>query len=138
MRLLIVEDETGIAEALRRGFNADGFAVDVAPDGLIGLELARANEYAAILLDVMLPGLNGYRVCATLRAEGSTTPILMLTAKDGEFDEVEGLDTGADDYVRKPFRYPVLLSRVRALIRRSASSSVRETDLEVGDLRLSP
>jgi DNA-binding response OmpR family regulator len=136
MRLLVVEDELGIAEALERGFAADGFAVDVVNDGVEGLELARLHPYAAIVLDVMLPGLNGYKVCRALRDEGNTTPILMLTAKDGEYDEIEGLDTGADDYVTKPFRYPVLLSRLRALIRRSAAAGGTSDVVSVGDLSL--
>lgn len=139
MRLLVVEDEPGIAEALTRGFAADGFAVDVAGDGEQGLALALANPYAAIILDIMLPGLNGYRVCKAIRDEGNNVPILMLTAKDGNYDEMEGLDTGADDYVTKPFNYQVLLSRVRALIRRSAaSSSAASSTLAVGDLTLDP
>ena len=137
MRILVVEDEPGIAEALERGLTADGFAVDVATDGVDGLELARMNPYVAIVLDIMLPGLNGYRVCAALREEGNAVPILMLTAKDGEYDEMEGLDTGADDYVTKPFSYPVLLSRLRALIRRAGTSAtVRTEELRVGDLML--
>lgn len=139
MRLLVVEDEPGIAEALARGFAVDGFAVDVANDGEEGLALARSNPYAAIILDIMLPGLNGYRVCKALRDDGNAVPILMLTAKDGSYDEMEGLDTGADDYVTKPFNYQVLLSRVRALIRRSsAGSSGASSSLSVGDLTLDP
>ena len=136
MRLLIIEDERGIADALAKGFAADGFAVDVANDGVAGLDLARSNPYAVIILDIMLPGLNGYRVCKTLRDEGNRVPILMLTAKDGDFDEMEGLDTGADDYVTKPFRYHVLLSRVRALIRRASSALEGTGGLTVGDLTL--
>jgi DNA-binding response OmpR family regulator len=136
MRILVVEDEPGIADALQRGLTADGFAVDVAHDGLVGLELARENPYAVIVLDIMLPTLNGYKVCATLRGESNSTPILMLTAKTGEYDESEGLDTGADDYVTKPFSYPVLLSRIRALIRRSQVGDSASAELRVGDLRL--
>lgn len=138
MRLLVVEDEPGIAEALARGFAADGFAVDVASNGTEGLALAQQNPYAAIVLDIMLPGLNGYRVCKALRDEGNSVPILMLTAKDGDLDEMEGLDTGADDYVTKPFNYHVLLSRVRALIRRSSTTDGPGNALQVGDLRLDP
>lgn len=140
MKLLVVEDEEGISSALRKGFTADGFTVDVAADGLDGLHLAQENEYAAIILDLMLPGLNGYRVCRQLREQGNLTPILMLTAKDGEFDEMEGLEIGADDYVTKPFSYSVLLARVRALIRRStaATSGTLDHVLTVGDLRLDP
>ena len=138
MKMLIVEDEEGISSSLHKGFTADGFTVDVAADGLDGLFMAQENEYAVILLDLMLPGMNGYRICRQLREEGDLTPILMLTAKDGEFDEMEGLDTGADDYVTKPFSYSVLLARVRALIRRSASANTGtlEDVLSVGDLRL--
>lgn len=138
MRILVVEDEVGIAEALQRGFTADGFAVDVAADGVDGLWLAQNNPYAAIILDIMLPEMNGYRVCQTLRDEGNWTPIIMLTAKDGEYDEMEGLDTGADDYVTKPFNYQVLLSRVRALIRRSSARGEVSEKLTVGDLSLDP
>lgn len=139
MKLLVVEDEVGISTSLMKGLTADGFTVDVADNGLDGLHLARENEYAAIILDLMLPGLNGYRVCSRLREDGDATPILMLTAKDGEFDEMEGLETGADDYVTKPFSYPILLARVKALIRRStARASEHSNVLEVGDIRLDP
>ena len=136
MRILVVEDEAGIAEALQRGLTADGFAVDVAGDGVDGLHLARTNPYVAIVLDIMLPGMNGYRVCQALRDDGNAVPILMLTAKDGEYDEMEGLDTGADDYVTKPFSYPVLLSRLRALIRRAGTTTTPTDQLRVGDLML--
>ena len=136
MRVLVVEDETRLAEGLRRGFEAEGFSVDVAATGTDGLWLARENEYSVIVLDIMLPGLSGYRVCETLRAEKNWTPILMLTAKDGEWDQVEALDTGADDYLTKPFSYAVLLARVRALMRRGGG--VRPTVLEAGDVRLDP
>jgi len=136
MRILVVEDEAGIAEALQRGLTADGFAVDVANDGVDGLHLARTNPYVAIVLDIMLPGLNGYRICSALREDGNAVPILMLTAKDGEYDEMEGLDTGADDYVTKPFSYPVLLSRLRALIRRAGTTTTPTDQLRVGDLML--
>jgi len=138
MKLLVVEDEEGIATSLKKGLTADGFTVDVAGDGLDGLHLAQENTYAAIVLDIMLPGLNGYRICKQLRDQGDLTPILMLTAKDGEFDEMEGLETGADDYVTKPFSYGVLLTRIRALIRRSsaATSGAMADTLVVGDLRL--
>jgi two-component system OmpR family response regulator len=136
MRVLIVEDEAALAEGLRDGLEAEGFAVDIASDGLDGLWMAREHPYAAIVLDIMLPGLNGYRVCATLRQEGIWTPILMLTAKDGEFDEAEALDTGADDYLTKPFSFVVLLARLRALMRRGMPE--RPSVLEAGDLRLDP
>jgi two-component system OmpR family response regulator len=136
MRVLVVEDEVRLAEGLRRGFEAEGFAVDVASNGTDGLWLARENDYSAIILDIMLPGISGYRVCETLRAERDWTPILMLTAKDGEWDQVEALDTGADDYLTKPFSYAVLLARVRALVRRGAGD--RPTVLEAGDVRVDP
>ena len=137
MRVLVVEDEIRIAEALERGLTADGFTVDRADNGTDGLWLAQNNPYAAIVLDIMLPEMNGYAVCAALRADGNATPILMLTAKDGELDETEGLDTGADDYVTKPFSYVVLLARLRALIRR-ASDSPADSVVTVGDLQLDP
>ena len=136
MRVLIVEDEAALAEGLRDGLEAEGFAVDIASDGLDGLWMARERPYAAIVLDIMLPGLNGYRVFATLRQEGIWTPILMLTAKDGELDEAEALDTGADDYLTKPFSFVVLLARLRALMRRGVPE--RPSVLEAGDLRLDP
>lgn len=138
MRILIIEDETGIAEALRRGFVADGYAVDTADNGVDGLHLARTNPYVAIVLDIMLPGMNGYKVCQTLRDEDVWTPIVMLTAKDGEFDEMEGLDTGADDYITKPFSYPILLSRVRAVIRRAGAGRPTVETLSVGNIELTP
>ncbi len=136
MRVLVVEDEKRLAAGLRTGLEAEGFAVDVALDGTDGLWMARENPYDAIVLDIMLPGTNGYRVCSTLRDEGVWTPILMLTAKEGEWDEVEALDTGADDYLTKPFSYAILVARLRALIRRGASE--RPTVLVAGDLRLDP
>ena len=120
MRLLVVEDEQRLAAGLRKGLEADGFAVDVVHNGTEGIWMARENPFDAIILDVMLPGANGYQVCRTLRSEGNWTPILMLTAKDGATDVVEGLDTGADDYLAKPFSYAVLLARLRALFRRGA------------------
>jgi len=136
MRVLVVDDEVRLARSLRTGLEAEGFAVDVANDGTDGLWLARENTYDAILLDLMLPGINGYKVCQTLREEQDWTPILMLTAKDGEWDQVEGLDTGADDYLTKPFSFPVLVARLRAVARRGARE--RPTVLEAGDLRLDP
>jgi DNA-binding response OmpR family regulator len=128
MRLLIVEDERRLARSLALGLGAEGYAVDVAHDGTDGLHRATEGGYDLIVLDVMLPGLNGYRVCAALRAAGDETPILMLTAKDGEYDEAEGLDTGADDYLTKPFSYVVLRARIKALLRRRGTSAppVRE------------
>jgi two-component system, OmpR family, response regulator len=136
MRVLVVEDGSSLAASLRTGLEAEGFAVDVAPDGGEALWLARETEYDAILLDIMLPVMNGYKVCETLRAEGNWTPILMLTAKDGEWDQVEALDTGADDYVTKPFSFDVLLARLRSLLRRGRHE--RPTQLVAGDLVLDP
>jgi DNA-binding response OmpR family regulator len=136
MRVLVVDDEKRLARALSVGLEAEGYAVDLAHDGTDGLWLARENEYDAIVLDLMLPGINGYRVCQTLRAEKNWTPILMLTAKDGEWDQVEGLDTGADDYLTKPVSFPILVARLRAVARRGARE--RPTELVAGDLRLDP
>jgi DNA-binding response OmpR family regulator len=135
VRLLVVEDEVGIATALQRGFSADGFDVDTAGNGTDGLRLARDHAYDAIVLDIMLPGLNGYEMCQALRSDGNPTPILMLTAKDADDEQVLGLDTGADDYVVKPFSYVVLLSRVRALIRRFEQDDASSV-IAAGDLRL--
>ncbi|MFF3614723.1 response regulator transcription factor [Streptomyces sp. NPDC002580] len=118
MRLLIVEDEKRLALSLARGLRAEGYAVDVVHDGLEGLHLASEGRHDLVVLDIMLPGMNGYRVCAALRGAGHDVPILMLTAKDGEYDEAEGLDTGADDYLTKPFSYVVLVARIKALLRR--------------------
>src|ERR687891_259919 len=128
MRGVVVEDEAPLAAGLRDGLEAEGFAVDIASDGLDGLWMAREHPYAAIVLDIMLPGLNGYRVCATLRQEGIWTPILMLTAKDGDLDEAEALDTGADDYLTKPFSFPVLVARIRALLRRTTGRNPTPVD----------
>ncbi|AJT64342.1 Transcriptional regulatory protein PcoR [Streptomyces lydicus] len=118
MRLLIVEDEKRLALSLAKGLRAEGYAVDVVHDGLEGLHQASEGAYDLLVLDIMLPGMNGYRVCSALRAAGHDVPILMLTAKDGEYDEAEGLDTGADDYLTKPFSYVVLVARIKALLRR--------------------
>jgi DNA-binding response OmpR family regulator len=136
VRVLVVEDERRLAAGLRLGLAAEGFAVDVAYSGTDGLWRAREHQYDVLLLDIMLPGLNGYQVCRSLRADGIWTPILMLTAKDGEWDEVEALDTGADDYLCKPFSYPVLVARLRALVRRGDRE--RPAVLQVGRLRLDP
>ncbi|WP_043220710.1 response regulator transcription factor [Streptomyces sp. NRRL F-5193] len=136
MRILVIEDEERIAASLRRGLTAVGYTVDVAHDGVDGLHMAREHRYAAILLDLMLPGLSGYQVCARLRAEGNDVPVLMLTAKNGEYDEAEGLDTGADDYLAKPFSYVVLEARLRALVRRGGARL--STVLQAGDLWLDP
>ena len=136
MRVLVVEDERRLAGALKRGLEAEGFAVDIVGNGTEGLWMASEQPYDAVVLDIMLPGMNGYQVCAALRERGNWTPILMLTAKDGEYDEAEALDTGADDFLSKPFSYVVLLARLRALMRRGATK--RPAVLTVGDLRLDP
>ncbi len=136
MRVLVVEDEKALAMGLKRGLEAEGFAVDVAINGTDGLWLGRENTYDAIVLDIMLPEVNGFQVCSILRAENIWTPILMLTAKDGELDEAEALDSGADDYLTKPFSYVVLLARIRALLRREVRE--RPAVLEAGDLKLDP
>lgn len=136
MRVLVVEDEVRLAEALKGGLEEEGFAVDVALDGEVGLWMAGEASYDAIVLDIMLPKLNGYQVCSRLRDTGNWTPILMLTAKGGEFDEAEAFDTGADDYVAKPFSYVVLLAHLRALVRRGTRE--RPIMLTVGDLKIDP
>jgi DNA-binding response OmpR family regulator len=136
MRLLVVEDEAKLAAYLKRGLEADGHAVDVAADGEEGLWFARNQPYDVVVLDILLPKLNGYRVCTALREECNWTPILMLTAKDGDFDIAEALDAGADDYLTKPFSFVVLTARIRALARRGAPA--RPVVLEVCDLRLDP
>lgn len=125
-----------MAELLRRGLVGEGYAVDVALDGLWGLELALENDYDALVLDVMLPQLNGFRLCGRLREAGMWTPVLMLTAKDGEYDQAEGLDIGADDYVTKPFSFIALAARLRALIRRGRPE--RPSVIRIGDLEIDP
>jgi DNA-binding response OmpR family regulator len=136
VRVLVVEDEKRLAAGLKKGLEAEGFATDVALTGTDGLWMAREHPYDAIVLDIMLPGINGFAICATLREEGVWTPILMLTAKDGELDEAEALDTGADDYLSKPFSHVVLVARLRALVRRGLQE--RPAILEADDLRLDP
>jgi two-component system OmpR family response regulator len=136
VRVLVVEDDKHLAGSLKRGLEAEGFAADVALDGTEGLWRAMEGDYDAIVLDIMLPNLNGYRVCAELREAGNWTPILMLTAKDGELDEAEALDTGADDFLSKPFAFVVLVARLRALLRRGRGE--RPVVLSAGDLRLDP
>ena len=136
MKVLLVEDDRKIAAAVKRGLQAEGFAVEVAADGIEGRWLATEGAYDLIVLDIMLPGRNGYQVCADLRDAGIWTPILMLTAKDGDLDEAEALDTGADDYLTKPFSFPVLVARVRALLRRVGG--VVPPPVAVGDLRIDP
>jgi two-component system OmpR family response regulator len=136
VRILVVEDDLHLSRSLARGLRAEGFAVDVAHDGTDGLWQASEQDYDAIVLDIMLPGTNGYRVCTALRERGIWTPILMLTAKDGDLDEAEALDTGADDFLSKPFSFVVLVARLRALLRRGRPE--RPVVLEAGDLRLDP
>lgn len=132
MRVLIVEDEERIIKYLAQSLMAEGFSVDAATDGISALEKARANDYDVITLDILLPGMNGYEVCRQLREDGVDTPILMLTAKDGEYDEADALEMGADDFLRKPFSLVVLVARLRALLRRSGHSS--NEALSVGEL----
>jgi DNA-binding response OmpR family regulator len=134
VRVLVVEDEERLAAGLRAGLEAEGFAVDVAVDGPEGVWRAREHAYDVIVLDLMLPGMSGFQVCSTLRDEGVWSPILVLTAKDGEWDEVEALDTGADDFLTKPFSHAVLVARIRALLRRGPRE--RPVDLSAGDLRI--
>ena len=136
MRVLVVDDEVKLAAAIARRLRAEGIDVDVSHDGRDGLWRATEGSYDAIVLDIMLPGLNGYQVCARLREQDVWTPILMLTAKDGEYDEAEGLETGADDYLGKPFSFVVLIARLRALVRRGAAA--RPSTLMVDDLSLDP
>ena len=136
MRVLLVEDEERLAAAIARGLRAEGFEVDVTHDGQDGLWRAREGAYAAIVLDILLPGLNGYAVCRTLREEGVWTPTKMLTAKDGEYDEVEAFELGADDFLSKPFSFPVLVARLRSLARRG--DRARPERLVVAGLVLDP
>jgi two-component system OmpR family response regulator len=136
MRALVVEDEVKMAALIRRGLVEEGYAADVARTGEEALWMARATPYDAIVLDVMLPGRNGLEVCRSLRESGVWSPILMLTARDGVEDKVSGLDSGADDYLSKPFSFAELLARLRALTRRGPSE--RPAVLEVGTLRLDP
>jgi DNA-binding response OmpR family regulator len=136
VRVLVVEDEVHLAQAIAAGLSAEGFDVELSHDGLDGLWRARERPYGAIVLDILLPGMNGYKVCRTLRREGVWTPILMLTAKSGTYDEAEALDTGADDFLSKPFAFVVLVARLRALLRRGATPRPRE--LMAGDLALDP
>jgi DNA-binding response OmpR family regulator len=132
----VVEDEPRLARALQRGLSAEGYVVDLAADGITGLESARHEPYDAVVLDIMLPRLNGYKIIETLRAEGNWVPVLMLSAKDGEYDQADGLDMGADDYLTKPFSFVVLLAKLRALMRRGAPE--RPPVLCVGTLNLDP
>ena len=134
MRVLIVEDDQKLVSYLKKSLEAEGLSVDVTFDGNVALDKALAQSYDVITLDIMLPELNGYRVCQNLRSSGVPTPILMLTAKDGEYDEADALDVGADDFLRKPFSMVVLLARIRALARRGGAAAGKV--LCVGDLRL--
>lgn len=136
MRILLIEDDVTIARLLKEGLEDESYAVDVAHDGSEGYRTASADEYDVIILDIMLPEMNGYEVCRALRKDGNKTPILMLTARDAERDIVEGLDTGADDYLAKPFSFDVLLARIRALLRRP--NEKLEEVLQVSDLKLDP
>src|SRR5690348_9719829 len=136
MRILIVDDEPKLARLLARGLGEEGHAADVAATGEEALWMADAAPYDAIVLDVMLPGLDGFGVCKELRAREIWTPVLMLTARDAVEDRIHGLDTGADDYLLKPFAFTELLARLRALVRRGHAE--RPTQLEAGDLRLDP
>ena len=136
MRLLIVEDEVRLAAALQRGLAAEGFTVDLAHTGPDGLHLAQETSYDAVILDIMLPELSGYRIIEHLRAAENWVPIIMLSAKDGEYDQADALDLGADDYLTKPFSFVVLLAKVRALLRRGVTP--RPAQLTVDDLVLDP
>jgi DNA-binding response OmpR family regulator len=136
MKLLLVDDDQNLTASLRRGLQAEGFTCDVASDGHDGLWMATESAYDLIVLDLMLPGRNGFQVCADLRARDNWTPILMLTAKHGDLDQAEALDTGADDYLSKPFSFAVLVARIRALVRRTAGRPPAPVD--VGDLRIDP
>jgi DNA-binding response OmpR family regulator len=136
VKLLVVEDDKKIATAVKRGLEAEGFTVEVSFDGEDGLWRASEGEYDLIVLDILLPGRNGLEICADLRAQRDWTPVLMLTAKDGDLDEAEALDTGADDYLTKPFSFPVLVSRVRALLRRTTGGN--PAPAMVGDVRIDP
>ncbi|HWJ54058.1 MAG TPA: response regulator transcription factor [Propionibacteriaceae bacterium] len=136
MRVLLVDDEERMVAALRRGLTAEGFVTESAADGVTGLILAQDGDFDAVVLDVMLPGISGYEVVRRLRAANNWVPVLMLSAKDGEYDQADALDDGADDYLTKPFSFVVLLARIRALLRRGAVA--RPAVLTSGDLSLDP
>ena len=137
MKLLLIEDDKKIATIVKRGLEAEGYTIDVAFDGADGLWLATEGSYDLILLDIMLPHRNGFQICADLRAKSDWTPIIMLTAKDGDLDEAEALDAGADDYLTKPFSFPVLVARVRSMLRRIGGRTA-PVPAEAGDLRIDP
>jgi DNA-binding response OmpR family regulator len=134
VKLLVVEDDTKIATAVRRGLEDEGFTVDLAATGDDGWWMATEGSYDLIVLDIMLPGRNGYVLCRDLRAAGDWTPILMLTAKRGDLDEAEALDTGADDFLSKPFSFPVLIARVRSLLRRAGRGAPVSTTVGAVDV----
>ncbi|MGW4481952.1 response regulator transcription factor [Rhodococcus triatomae] len=136
MRVLVVDDDPGVAETVRRMLVAEGWVVDVAHDGRTGLEKASTDGFDVVVLDIMMPGLNGYEVVRQLRRAGNWTPVLMLTAKDGEYDQADAFDFGADDYLTKPFSFVVLIARLRALVRRGAPA--RPTVLTAGSLTVDP
>ena len=136
MKVLLIEDDKMIATAIKRGLEGEGFTVEVVLDGTDGLHRALEGRYGAIIVDLMLPGTNGFKICAGLREADDWTPILVLTAKDGELDHTEALDTGADDYLTKPFSFPILVSRLRALLRRVGGQGGRAAPMEAGDLRI--
>jgi two-component system OmpR family response regulator len=136
MKVLVVEDDKKIAATVKRGLDAEGFSVEVAFNGDDGLWRATEHQYDLLIVDLMLPGYNGFEICRMLRHRGDWTPILVLTARDGEGDQTKALDTGADDYLIKPFSFPVLVAHVRALLRRTSGRA--PVPIEVGDLRLDP
>ena len=137
MKILLIEDDIKIATVVKRGLDAEGYTVDVAFDGINGLWMATEGSYDLILLDIMLPGRNGFQICADLRTQRVWTPIIMLTAKDGDLDEAEALDAGADDYLTKPFSFPVLVARVRSILRR-VGGRTEPVPASAGDLRIDP
>lgn len=136
MKILLIEDDKKIATAVKRGLEGEGFTVDVAFDGTDGLWAATEGSFDALIVDLMLPGTNGFKICSALRESGDWTPILVLTAKDGEYDQTEALETGADDYLTKPFSFPILVARLRTLLRRTTGS--RPAPVQAGDLRIEP
>ncbi len=135
MKLLLIEDDKRIAAAVKRGLELEGFSVDVVLDGTDGFHQATEGAYDALIIDLMLPGMNGFKICSALREANDWTPILVLTAKEGELDQTEALDTGADDFLTKPFSFPVLVSRLRALLRRTGGNGT-PAPATAGDLRI--